>query len=151
MKYFILAGEASGDLHAANLIKAILVKDPKAEVQAWGGDLMASAGATVVKHINELAFMGFAEVLANLRTIMRNFSLAKSQIKSFQPDRLIFVDYPGFNLRMAKWAHEQGYHSTYYIAPQAWAWKAKRVELLKKYINQLIVILPFEQKWFGGS
>ena len=149
MKYFILAGEASGDLHGANLVKAIFEQDKNAEIQAWGGDQMSAAGANIVKHIDELAFMGFAEVISNLPTILRNFSLCKSQIEKFNPDRLILIDYPGFNLRMCKWAKQKGFHMTYYIAPQAWAWKAKRVEILKKNVDQLIVILPFEQKWFA--
>ncbi len=149
MKYFILAGEASGDLHASNLIKALLKKDPQAEIQAWGGDLMEAAGATIQKHISELAFMGFAEVLLNIRTILGNFTLAKKQIEAFQPDKIIFVDYPGFNLRMAKWSKEKGYHNIYYIAPQAWAWKENRVEKLKTFVDEMYVILPFEKKWFN--
>ncbi len=149
MKYYILAGEASGDLHASNLVKAILKKKPDAEIRAWGGDLMAASGAKIEKHIRELAFMGFAEVLMNLGKILNNFKAAKKNILDFQPDKVILVDYPGFNMRMAKWAKHQGFPITYYIAPQAWAWKEKRVEKLKKYVDELIVILPFEEKWFG--
>ena len=148
MKYFIIAGEASGDLHAANLARAMQVVDANVELQGWGGDCMKTAGVTIHKHIDELAFMGFAEVIANLGTILRNFTLAKAQIKAFKPDAVLLVDYPGFNMRMAKWAKEQGYKVYYYIAPQAWAWKAKRVKKLKAYVDELYVILPFEKEWF---
>jgi len=123
--------------------------NPDAEIRAWGGDLMKAAGATIEKHVRELAFMGFAEVLMNLGKILSNFKDAKKNIQEFQPDKIILVDYPGFNMRMAKWAKAQGYPIIYYIAPQAWAWKEKRVEKLKKYVDELIVILPFEEKWFG--
>lgn len=148
MKYFIIAGEASGDLHAAKLVNALQTIDSAADLRGWGGDDMKRAGAKILKHIDELAFMGFAEVIANLGTILSNFKLVKKQITEFEPDALILVDYPGFNLRIAKWARAQGIKIYYYIAPQAWAWKAKRVQQLKAYVDELYVILPFEKDWF---
>ena len=151
MKYFFVSGEVSGDLHAAKVIKALKSKDDHAEVQAWGGDQMALAGAEIKKHINELAFMGFAEVVKNLPKIWKNFRLIKAQIKAFSPDVLVLVDYPGFNMRLLKWAKEQRIKIVYYIAPQAWAWKPKRSALLNKYVDKLCVILPFEEAYFRDS
>ena len=151
MKYFFVSGEVSGDLHAAKVIKALKSKDDHAEVQAWGGDQMALAGAEIKKHINELAFMGFAEVVKNLPKIWKNFRLIKAQIKAFSPDVLVLVDYPGFNMRLLKWAKEQRIKIVYYIAPQAWAWKPKRSALLNKYVDKLCVILPFEEAYFRES
>ncbi len=151
MKYYIIAGEASGDLHGSNLIKEIRKKDAAAEIRCWGGDLMESAGATLVKHYRDLAFMGFVEVLANLRTIFRNIDFCRADITAFTPDCIIFIDYPGFNLRIAKWARSQGYKTVYYISPQVWAWKESRVREIRKNIGRMLVILPFEpafyQKW----
>jgi len=148
MKYFLIAGEASGDLHGAHLVRAIKDMDSEANIQCWGGDKMQEAGAKVCKHIRELAFMGFVEVLLNLPQILKNFKLIKQQILSFEPDMVIFIDYPGFNLRMAEWTHKQGIQNAYYIAPQVWAWKENRVHKMRKYIDQLYVILPFEKEYF---
>ena len=151
MKYYIIAGEASGDLHGGNLIREIKQRDPAAEIRCWGGDLMQDAGATLVKHYRDLAFMGFVEVVANLRTILRNLDFCKQDIRQFQPDLLIFIDYPGFNLRVADWAKREGLHTVYYISPQVWAWKENRVKTIKASIDKMLVILPFEldfyRKW----
>ncbi|MEO1260780.1 MAG: lipid-A-disaccharide synthase [Bacteroidota bacterium] len=148
MKYYILAGEASGDLHGSNLVQALKKADKSAVVQAWGGDLMEDAGARVTKHYSELAFMGFVEVVKNLPTILNNFKACKKEIITFQPDALILIDYPGFNLRMAKWAKGQGIRVFYYISPQLWAWKAGRVKTIKKCVEKMYVILPFEQEFY---
>lgn len=148
MRYFIIAGEASGDLHGSRLVEVILKKDPEATIQAWGGDKMELAGAKIVKHIQELAFMGFIEVIQNLRTILKNFKLCKSQIKKFDPHIVLFIDYPGFNLRMAEWTKKEGFRNAYYIAPQVWAWKEGRIKKMKRSIDQLFVILPFEKEYF---
>ena len=126
MKYYLIAGEASGDLHGSNLIRALRAEDPKAEIRAWGGDLMQAAGATVVKHYRDLAFMGFVEVVKNLPTILRNMRFCKSDILQYQPDVLILIDYPGFNLRIAEWAKAQDVRVFYYISPQLWAWRRGR-------------------------
>jgi lipid-A-disaccharide synthase len=149
MKFYLIAGEASGDLHAANLIKALKKKHPQAEFRCWGGDLMATAGATLVKHYRELAFMGFAEVLLNLRTILRNLSSCKADIAAYQPDAVIFVDYPGFNLRLAPFVKSLGIKTIYYISPQLWAWKAGRVKIIRAHIDQMLCILPFETDWYA--
>lgn len=148
MKYYLIAGEASGDLHASNLMKALKRVDPEAEFRYWGGDLMQQVGGTQVKHYRELAFMGFAEVLFNLRTILKNISFCKKDISQYNPDAVVFVDYPGFNLRIAKWAKQQGIPTHFYISPQLWAWKENRIKELKKNIDQLYVILPFEKKFY---
>lgn len=148
MKYYIIAGEASGDLHASNLIKELKARDGQAEIRAWGGDLMRQAGAEIVKHYRELAFMGFAEVLANLRTILGNMKFCKRDIAAFAPDAVIFVDYPGFNLNIASWCRKNGYRTYYYISPQVWAWKEGRVKGIKKNIDQMLVILPFEKDFY---
>lgn len=148
MKYFVIAGEASGDLHGANLIKALKKEDPNAEFLAWGGDLMEAAGATILKHFKELAFMGFLVVIQNLRTILGNEKLCKSQIADFNPDAIIFIDYPGFNLRIAKWAKKRNFKTLYYISPKVWAWKQSRAWTIKKYIDQLYVIFPFEVPFY---
>jgi lipid-A-disaccharide synthase len=151
MKYYIIAGEASGDLHGSNLIRALKKKDPAAIIRCWGGDLMEAQGATLVKHYRDLAFMGFTEVVKHLGTIFRNLSFCKKDIEAFNPDAIIFIDYPGFNLRIAGWAKEKKYKTIYYISPQAWAWKEKRVHQIKAHIDLMLVILPFEtafyQKW----
>ena len=148
MKYYIIAGEASGDLHGSNLIKEIHKKDPQASVRAWGGDLMEKAGAHLVKHYRDLAFMGFLEVLLNLGTILKNIKKCKSDILDFKPDILIFIDYPGFNMRIARWAKAQGIRTHYYIAPQVWAWKENRVKAIKRDVDKMSVILPFEKQFF---
>jgi lipid-A-disaccharide synthase len=148
MRYYLIAGEASGDLHGSNLIKAIRRQDPGAEFRCWGGDLMESAGATVVKHYKELAFMGFVEVIRNLPTIMRNLRMCKEDILAYKPDALILIDYPGFNLRIARWAHTQGLRVVYYISPQVWAWKESRVKGIKTSVDKMLVILPFEADFY---
>lgn len=148
MKYYIIAGEASGDLHAANLMKALKKTDPKAEFRFWGGDLMQEEGGTPVKHYRDLAFMGFAEVIMNLRTILRNISFCKEDIKTWNPDVIIFVDYPGFNLRIAKWAKKEGYKTHFYVSPQIWAWKENRIKEIKRDIDEMYVILPFEKDFY---
>ena len=148
MKYYIIAGEASGDLHGANLIKEIKKKDSNAVIRCWGGNLMKREGAVIVKHIKNLAFMGFWEVLLNLRSIINNLSFCKKDIIEFNPDTIVYIDYPGFNLRIAKWAKNLSYNNQYYISPQVWAWKESRVKIIKKCIDNLYVILPFEKKYF---
>ena len=148
MKYYIIAGEASGDLHGSNLIKELKKLDNNAHLRCWGGDLMQSAGATVVKHYKELAFMGFAEVIKNLPTILNNLKFCKQDIATFNPDVLVLIDYPGFNLRIAKWAKENGFKVIYYISPQVWAWKESRVKLIRQVVDRMLVILPFEKEFF---
>lgn len=148
MKYYIIAGEASGDLHAANLMKAIKKTDANAEFRFWGGDLMQNVGGTLVKHYKELAFMGFFEVVMNLRTIAKNLSFCKKDITAFQPDCLIFIDYPGFNMRIAKWAKIEGFKTHYYISPQIWAWKENRITAIKRDVDKMYVILPFEKEFY---
>jgi lipid-A-disaccharide synthase len=149
MKYYIISGEASGDLHGSNLVKEIFKKDADADIRAWGGDLMSESGANVVKHYRDLAFMGFAEVIVNIGTILKNFKLCKSDVLSFSPDVLILIDYPGFNLRMAEFAHKEGIKVFYYISPQIWAWKQNRVKKIKAYIDEMYVILPFEKDFYA--
>lgn len=149
LKYYIIAGEASGDLHGSNLIKALKHKDSKAEFRFWGGDLMAeNAGIEPVKHYRDLAFMGFLEVAKNLKTILGNIKFCKQDLKKYQPDVLILIDYPGFNLRIAKYAKSLGIRVVYYISPQLWAWKEGRVKTIKKYVDDLLVILPFEKDFY---
>ncbi len=148
MKYYIIAGEASGDLHASNLMKALKKVDPQADFRFWGGDLMQEQGGTMVKHYRELAFMGFAEVLMNLKTILSNISFCKKDIEHYRPDVLLFIDYPGFNLRIAKWARKEGYKTHFYISPQIWAWKENRIREIRRDIDQMYVILPFEKEFY---
>ncbi|MCB9340295.1 MAG: lipid-A-disaccharide synthase [Lewinellaceae bacterium] len=148
MKYFIISGEASGDLHGSSLVRALAKEDPQASIQCWGGDLMAAAGARVLKHYRELAFMGFSEVLKNLGTILQNFKICKREILAFQPDVLILIDYPGFNLRMAQWAKKAGIRVFYYISPQLWAWKSGRVKIIRRCVDRMFVILPFEKAFY---
>lgn len=148
MKYYIIAGEASGDLHGSNLMKAIFKNDPQAEIRFWGGDLMQEAGGTLVKHYRDLAFMGFAEVVMNLKTILNNIKFCKADIQEFKPDAIIFIDYPGFNMRIAKWAKEIGIPTHYYISPQIWAWKENRIKAIKRDVDFMYVILPFEKDFY---
>ena len=149
MKYYIIAGEASGDLHASNLMKSILKKDSTAEFRFWGGDLMADvAGFPPVKHYKDLAFMGFLEVAKNLKTILGNIKFCKKDIAGYQPDVLVLVDYPGFNLRIAEFAKSLGIKVVYYISPQLWAWKEGRVEKIKNFVDEMLVILPFEKEFY---
>ncbi len=148
MKYYIIAGEASGDLHASNLMKEINELDEKADFRCWGGDLMQKEGAKLVKHYKDLAFMGFIEVLQNIGKIKKNFKLCKADLLEYKPDILILVDYPGFNLRMAKFAQKQNIKTYYYISPKIWAWKKSRAWKIKKYIDKMFVIFPFEQDFY---
>ena len=148
MNYYIIAGEASGDLHGSNLIKALKQQDPQAEVRCWGGDLMQAAGGTLVKHYRDLAFMGFLEVVKHLRTILGNIAFCKNDILDFQPDVIVYIDYPGFNMRIAKWAREKRFKNHYYISPQIWAWKENRIKAIKRDLDALYVILPFEKEYY---
>lgn len=148
MKYFIIAGEASGDLHGANLMKGICVKDPEATFRYFGGEKMQEVASGLIKHYDQMAFMGFLSVLMNLGEIKRNFKLAEKEIKDFHPDVVIFIDYPGFNLRVAKIAKELGYRTFYYISPKIWAWKEGRVKQIKKYVDKMFTILPFETEFY---
>jgi len=148
MKYYIIAGEASGDLHGSNLMKALYKEDSNAEIRFWGGDLMQNVGGTLVKHYRELSFMGFIEVVFNLKTILNNIKICKKDIQEFQPDVLIFIDYPGFNMRIAKWAKELGMKTHYYISPQIWAWKENRITDIKRDVDKMYVILPFEKDFY---
>ncbi len=148
MKYYIIAGEASGDLHGSNLMKELLKEDPQAEFRFWGGDLMQNVGGTLVKHYKALAFMGFVEVLFNLKTILSNISFCKKDIENYKPDAIIFIDYPGFNLRIAAWAKQKNIQTHYYISPQIWAWKENRIKAIKRDVDQMYVILPFEKSYY---
>jgi lipid-A-disaccharide synthase len=147
-RLYLIAGEASGDLHGSNLVKSILSQAPGTHIRCWGGDLMQAAGAELVKHFRDLAFMGFAEVVMNLPTILKNISFCKEDILQYKPDVLVLIDYPGFNLRIAEWAKKQGITVVYYVAPQVWAWKPNRVKMMKQCIDRQLVILPFEEEWF---
>ncbi|MBX2973596.1 MAG: lipid-A-disaccharide synthase [Flavobacteriales bacterium] len=168
-RIYIIAGEASGDLHGGNLVRELFAAsgewrvasgelDPDSplatrhselKIRAWGGDRMAAAGAEVVKHYRELAFMGFTQVVMNLRTILRNIDTCKKDIEAFKPDALILIDYPGFNLRIAEWAHAKGIPVHYYISPQVWAWKKGRVHTIRRVVDRMYVILPFEKEWYA--
>jgi len=152
-RIYIIAGEASGDLHGGNLVRELFAQATSSgealRIRAWGGDRMAAAGAEVVKHYRELAFMGFTQVIMNLRTILRNIETCKKDIEAFKPDALILIDYPGFNLRIAEWAHAKGIPVHYYISPQVWAWKKGRVHTIKRVVDHMYVILPFEKDWYA--
>ena len=150
-KLYVIAGEASGDLHGGNLVRALFAQAGQEElkVRAWGGDHMQAAGADVVKHYRDLAFMGFTQVLMNLRTILHNIKDCKADILAFKPDAVILIDYPGFNLRIAEFAHARGIQVIYYISPQVWAWKAGRVKAIKRNVDHMYVILPFEKEWYA--
>ncbi len=148
MKYFLIAGEQSGDLHGSNLVRGLKHHDSDAEIYCWGGDLLQSAGALVMKHYKELAFMGFVAVLKNIRTISRNIYLCKKQIMEINPDVVIFIDYPGFNLRIAKWSKINGFRTFYYISPKIWAWNEKRVNKIKQFIDRMFIIFPFEVEFY---
>jgi len=148
MKYYIIAGEASGDLHASNLMKSLKKRDANADIRFWGGDLMQDIGGILVKHYRDLAFMGFIEVILNLRTILSNIKFCKVDILKFKPDILILVDYPGFNLRIAEFAKKHNIKVHYYISPQLWAWKESRIKKVKRDIDKLYVILPFEKDFY---
>ncbi|MBQ7773109.1 MAG: lipid-A-disaccharide synthase [Bacteroidales bacterium] len=148
MRYYIIAGEASGDLHGSNLIKGIREVDPAAQIRCWGGDLMKEAGGELVRHYKEGAIMGFVEVVANLGKLARNLNDCKKDILEYSPDAVILIDYPGFNFRIAQFAKEKGLRVFYYIAPKVWAWKEKRVHKLRKYVDRLFIIFPFEIEYF---
>ena len=148
MKYYIIAGEASGDLHGANLMKELFKTDPNANIRFWGGDLMQATGGTLVKHYRDLAFMGFAEVIQNLKTILNNIKICKEDILAFKPDVIIFIDYPGFNMRIAQWAKPLGFKTHYYISPQIWAWKENRIKAIKRDVDHMYIILPFEKDFY---
>jgi lipid-A-disaccharide synthase len=148
MKYYIIAGERSGDLHGSNLIKGIRKHDPEAQIRAWGGEMMQSAGAEIVKHYRDLAFMGFFEVVKNLPTILGFLTFCKKDIKNFQPDVIILIDYAGFNMRVAKFAKLNGFKTFYYISPKVWAWNQSRALNIKKFVDKLFVIFPFEKDFF---
>jgi lipid-A-disaccharide synthase len=149
LKFYVIAGEASGDLHGSNLIKALKEEKPTIDIRGWGGDKMQEQGAVIVKHIRDLAFMGFIEVVSNLRTILKNISFCKEDILAYKPDVLVLIDYPGFNLRIAEWAKEQGFKVVYYISPQVWAWKQSRVHKIKRCVDKMYVILPFEEEFYA--
>tara|TARA_B100000678_G_scaffold77828_1_gene64245 strand:+ start:773 stop:1870 length:1098 start_codon:yes stop_codon:yes gene_type:complete len=148
MKYYIIAGEASGDLYGSKLIDEIFSIDKNADIRFWGGDKMIKSGGQNVKHIKELAFMGFYEVLKNIKTIFKNIQFCKNDIENFNPDKIIYIDYPGFNLKICKWAKSKGYKNYYYISPQIWAWKESRIKTIKNNIDKLYVIFPFEKEYY---
>ncbi len=148
MRYYLIAGEASGDMHAANLMEQIKRKDTEAEFRFWGGDRMQQQGGVLVKHYKHHAFMGFAEVLINLRIILENLKQCKEDLSDYNPDLLILVDYPGFNLRIAEFANLKGIKVAYYISPQIWAWKENRIHKIKKVVDEMFVILPFEKDFY---
>jgi lipid-A-disaccharide synthase len=150
VKYYIIAGEASGDLHAANLMKELRRGDPAAEFRCWGGDLMKEQGGVLVRHYRDLAFMGFVEVLLHLKTISDNIRFCRKDILAFSPDALILVDYPGFNLRIARFARSRGIKVFYYISPQLWAWRSSRVKIIKENVDRMFVILPFEKAFYAS-
>ncbi len=148
MKYYLVAGEASGDLHGANLMRALKATDPTAEFRFFGGDKMLQEGGTLVKHYADMAFMGFTEVLLNLNTILRNMKSCKQDLLDYQPDALILIDFPGFNLKIAEFAKHKGIKVCYYISPKVWAWNQKRVLKIKKVVDKMFCILPFEVDFY---
>lgn len=149
MRYFVIAGEASGDLHGSFLVEQLKMSDKDATIEGWGGDLMAAQGVKLHKHIKDLAFMGFVEVAKNLPTIFSNIKLVKQQIVGFNPDALVLVDYPGFNFRIAKWAKKNGYKVLYFISPNVWAWKSNRVYKVRDNTDRMYTILPFEKAFYA--
>ncbi|TYP76092.1 lipid-A-disaccharide synthase [Aquimarina intermedia] len=148
MKYYLIAGEASGDLHGSNLMRSILQHDEHAEFRYWGGELMQEVGGSLAKHYRDLAIMGFIEVILNLNTVLKNIAFCKQDIDAYNPDVIIFIDYPGINLRIAKWAKQKGYKTHYYISPQIWAWKEGRIKSIKQNVDAMYVILPFEKSFY---
>ena len=148
MRYYIIAGEASGDLHGSKIMESIKKIDNKAKFRFWGGEKMKGIGGKIVKHINQLSFMGFWEVLMNINIILKNISFCKKDINGFQPDRIIYIDYPGFNMLIAKWAKKKGFENHFYISPQIWAWKESRIKKIKRDIDYMYVILPFEREYY---
>ena len=151
MKYYIIAGESSGDLHGSNLMKALLARDPSADIRFWGGDAMTAVGGTRVRHIKELSFMGFVEVVRHLRQVLGNISFCKKDLLQFCPDAIIYIDFPGFNLRIAKFAHRKGFKNFYYISPQLWAWKKGRIKVMRRILDRLFCILPFEEDFYAKN
>lgn len=151
MRYYIIAGEASGDLHGANLMRAIASADPNAEIRFWGGDLMKACGGTLVRHIRDLAFMGFVEVVSHLPEVLGNIRFCKQDILQFHPDVIVYVDYPGFNLKIAKFAHQHGFKNVHYISPQLWAWKKGRIKGMRRDLDKLCYILPFEEDFYAHN
>jgi lipid-A-disaccharide synthase len=149
MKYYIIAGEMSGDLHGSHFIRELKMLDPSAQIRAWGGDRMKEAGAEVVKHYKDHNFMGFIEVILHLRKITENLRFCKKDILAFTPDVIVLIDFPGFNLRIAKWAKKQGFRVIYYISPQVWAWKSSRVNIIRETVDKMITILPFEKDFYA--
>jgi len=148
MKYYLVAGEASGDLHGANLMKALKERDADADFRFFGGDLMLAEGGALVKHYADMAFMGFVEVVANLSAIIKNLSLCKNDIAAYEPDVLILIDFPGFNLKIAEFAKKNGFLVCYYISPKVWAWNQKRVLKIKRVVDYMFCILPFEVDFY---
>jgi lipid-A-disaccharide synthase len=148
MRYFIIAGEQSGDLHGSNLVKELFIADKDAEIRCWGGDLMEAAGATLLVHYRKLAFMGFVAVVKNLGEISKNIRLCKGHITEYKPDVIIFIDYPGFNLRIAEFAKKAGYTTFYYISPKLWAWNEKRAIKIRDFIDRMFIIFPFEVDFY---
>lgn len=151
MKYYIIAGEASGDLHGSNLMKGLYAEDPKAEIRFWGGDLMQSAGGELVRHYKEGAVMGFVEVVAKARKLLGNVSFCKKDILDWKPDVVILIDYPGFNFKIAEFAHNAGFKVFYYIAPKVWASREGRIRKLKAYVDKLFIVFPFEKPYFDSK
>ena len=151
MRYYIIAGEASGDLHGANLMRALLCLDPQAEFRFWGGDAMSQVAGKPVRHIRDLAIMGFVEVLQNLSTVTGNLNLCKQDILQFNPHAIVYIDYPGFNLRIARFAHDKGFLNIHYISPQLWAWKKGRIRGMRRNLDCLCYILPFEQDFYARN
>ena len=150
MKYYIIAGEASGDLHGSNLIKELKKLDKSSHFRCWGGDLMSQECDDLVKHYKDYSHMGFFEVFINLKKILNNLSFCKKDIKKYNPDVIIYVDFPGFNLRIAKWAKKNKFKNHFYISPQIWAWKQNRIKTIRKVIDRMYVILPFEKKFYSS-
>ena len=148
MKYYLISGEASGDLHGSNLIREIKARDPKANIRCWGGDMMQAAGGELVMHYKERAFMGFLEVAVNIRKILKNLKFCKEDILTYAPEVIIFIDYPGFNIPIAQFAKKKGFKTVFYISPQVWAWKESRVKTLREVIDKMLVILPFEKAFY---
>ena len=151
MKYYIISGEPSGDLHGSNLMRGLHAEDSEAQFRFWGGDKMAEVGGAenLAKHYRELSFFGIVQVLRNLKTIFGQIDECKRDIKAYKPDVVILIDYPSFNMRIAKWAKEHGIKVYYYIAPKVWAWKEWRVKSIRKYVDRLYTIFPFETKYFS--
>ena len=151
MKYYIIAGEASGDLHGANLMKELMRRDPQAEIRFWGGDAMLKVGGRMMRHIRDLSYMGIVEVAMHLRTVVGNLKFCKEDIMNFRPNAIIYIDYPGFNLKIAHWAKKKGFKNYHYISPQLWAWKKGRIKNMRKDLDKLFYILPFEQNFYANN